>query len=195
MKILFIRHGETDWNKNHKIQGTTDIPLNNTGIKTSKESGIKLNKFNIAHAYASPLSRAIQTCKLMLEGSNFKDIEIKIDERVKERAFGNLEGFSFDEYFEAIKNNKDEGVETEVEVFNRVKNFFKECYLKHKDETIAVVSHGGCIRLFLQLENLIPSREIIKTNPEYSKYKSIHNNSIHEIEYDGSSFILKNFDI
>ena len=70
MKILLVRHGETDFNKNKLIQGHSDIVLNKTGKEQAIDAGQKITDFNIDAAFSSPLKRALETAHLMLKNSN-----------------------------------------------------------------------------------------------------------------------------
>ena len=194
MKILLIRHGETDWNKNTKIQGTTDIPLNDNGIETSLKSGKKLSEYKIDYVYSSTLDRAYKTAIHMLKGANL-NLDITKDKRLIEISFGKYEGISFDEFRNLKKEEKQQHIEDENITHLRLKNFLTEAFLKHKNQTIMVVTHGGCIRTLLQKEKLIPSREEINSNEQYHIYRRILNNSIHELEFDGTNFKLIKFSL
>ena len=70
MKILLVRHGETNYNKNRLIQGHSDIELNETGRNQATSAGEKLSDHNIDYAFSSPLKRAVETARLMLDNSN-----------------------------------------------------------------------------------------------------------------------------
>lgn len=72
MLIYIVRHGETDWNKEHKVQGAVDIPLNKYGIHLAEEDGGRLGEYQICAAYSSPLSRAKKTAEGVLKGRNIK---------------------------------------------------------------------------------------------------------------------------
>lgn len=192
MKILFTRHGETEWNRQMRIQGTTNIPLNDTGRQNSKIAGEKLNVFDIVAVYTSQLDRAIETAKIMIDASKHTIPSSTIDERIVEKDFGKFEGFTFEEYAKVVDKSS---CEDEQVVYERVKSFFMDIYKKHPNDTIFVVSHGACIRLFLQHEKLIPARHSIKDEPELQKYKKILNNSIQEIDFDGQTFKLIQFDL
>ena len=73
MKIFIIRHSETNANMERRIQGQLDYPLNERGIFLAKETGKALDYIKFKKAFTSPLDRAYQTCKLILEYSNNKD--------------------------------------------------------------------------------------------------------------------------
>ena len=120
MKILLVRHGETDFNKNKRIQGHTDIPLNETGEDQAINAGSKISKYDVDAAFSSPLKRAKQTARLMLDNSknsSNKELEIITDDRLIEKYFGDFEGSTFEEYFSALESG--EGLET-VELEERV---------------------------------------------------------------------------
>ncbi len=89
MKLLLTRHGQTDWNVAGKVQGTTDIELNETGKKQAKKTGEKLLDYNIDVIIASPLKRAKRTAEIIRGNRN---IPILLDEGIKERCFGEFEG-------------------------------------------------------------------------------------------------------
>ena len=68
MKLYLARHGQTDWNLEHKAQGQVDIPLNDTGIKQAEELKDKLKSYDFDICYCSPLKRAIQTAEIAVDG-------------------------------------------------------------------------------------------------------------------------------
>ena len=98
MEIYLLRHGITVWNEQYKIQGESDIPLNETGRLMAVQTGEKLKEKGIVfdRVYSSPLIRAVETGKLVA-----KDAPLVTDERIKEMCFGRQEGHSIDELAEA----------------------------------------------------------------------------------------------
>ena len=89
MRLYFVRHGQTDWNKERRLQGQLDIPLNAFGELLAEKTGAGLKNIEFAVCYTSPLKRAERTAELILEGKETKIIE---DERIKEMSFGIYEG-------------------------------------------------------------------------------------------------------
>ena len=87
MKIYLIRHGETSWNTLGRLQGRTDIELNENGIRLAKITGEKLKDVHFDLAIASPLKRAYETAGLVLGDRN---IPILTDERIEEISFGTV---------------------------------------------------------------------------------------------------------
>ena len=92
MKLYIIRHGQTDWNRARRLQGRTDIPLNEWGRRVAEltREGLKDVAFDMA--FTSPLIRAKETAEIILGDRNVPIIE---DERIIEVNFGAYEGESF----------------------------------------------------------------------------------------------------
>ena len=89
MVLYFIRHGETSWNVEGKMQGQTDIPLNENGIRLAQETAEGMKEIPFDLCITSPLSRARQTAEIVLGGRKVPIIE---DARIEELSFGNWEG-------------------------------------------------------------------------------------------------------
>lgn len=145
MKILLTRHGQTDWNVQRRIQGKTDIELNNIGIMQAEETRKKLLNYDIDYIISSPLKRAKKTAEIIGKGRN---IPIIIDERIEERAFGEFEGktrneMDFSLLWNYRVNKKFEKAESVGEVFNRVNNFLENLKEEYPDKTVLLVTHGG----------------------------------------------------
>jgi probable phosphoglycerate mutase len=81
MKIYLLRHGETSWNREHRLQGITDVPLNGVGVWQSRRLSRWFQKPNLAAIISSPLRRAQDTARI-LSGST--RCPIIIDERLRE---------------------------------------------------------------------------------------------------------------
>lgn len=88
MKLYLVRHGETSWNIGRKVQGQTDIPLNETGVRQAEKVREELKDEVFGVCYCSPLMRARRTAEIVVDGR----VEIVIDDNLKERGFGELEG-------------------------------------------------------------------------------------------------------
>ena len=89
MRIILARHGETDYNKNKLVQGHTDIPLNEEGIRQGIAAGKKIEGYTIDVAYSSTLGRAFDTARYMLDNSNSeenkKDLDVAWQSRLSTR--------------------------------------------------------------------------------------------------------------
>ncbi len=153
MKLYIARHGQTDWNVEHKAQGHTDISLNDIGKKQAEQlrENIKGIKFDMV--YASPLRRAAETAQIAIGDRN----KIIYDDRLVERSFGDYEGKVINGWVEAtgydigdLKLNTNVGnVEPVKDVLARIKSFLDDIKAKHgNNETILVVAHGQVARGF-----------------------------------------------
>nr|MDQ3367012.1 histidine phosphatase family protein [Myxococcota bacterium] len=89
MHILLVRHGETEWNRDGRYQGRTDIPLSADGESQVRALGLRLAHVPITAAVASPLSRAKRTAEAVLTG---RTIELELDEGLVEISHGAWEG-------------------------------------------------------------------------------------------------------
>lgn len=154
MEIYIVRHGETLWNQGKRLQGSTDIELNENGRDLAIKTGVALKNTRIDVIYSSPLKRAYETASL-IRGD--RDISIITDDRIKELSFGHFEGESFSEllkddsltfkYFfkqPHLYVPADDG-ETLEHLIERAGNFMQEVIepLQSKYERIMIVAHGA----------------------------------------------------
>lgn len=93
MKIYLFRHGETDWNKERRLQGQSDIPLNAFGRELAVKTAEELREVPFGYAFSSPLGRALETAKIIM---GIREIPLVADERLMEMHFGEYEGSAFD---------------------------------------------------------------------------------------------------
>ena len=160
-KILYIfRHGETDWNKEGKMQYWTDIELNETGLQQATKNAEILKDKNIQHIYSSPLKRAYKTATILAPQ---KAKEIVVDERLIEMSFGEFERKTLSEianiypefktnFFEKTTQFKPQkGAESFEGLVERVGGFVESMRAfdrEHVDEdnVIFIASHGVAIR-------------------------------------------------
>ena len=94
MKIYIVRHGETEANEQGRLQGWSDDPLNELGIKLAEETGKAMKGLRFDAAFSSSLSRAHDTAEIILRESG-NDVPIQIDDRIKEICMGDFEGRKF----------------------------------------------------------------------------------------------------
>lgn len=87
--IYLLRHGQTDWNKIHKLQGVENVPLNETGRQMARDAHEAYKDIAFSCCYCSPLDRAKETAEIFLGD---RDIPVIIDEHFKEMNFGLYEG-------------------------------------------------------------------------------------------------------
>lgn len=164
MELYIVRHGETDWNKEKRIQGRADIQMNEAGRLQVENLAKTLSDIKFDQVYASPLKRAIETA-LVVSGKE----KVKIDERLIEIDFGQLEGVVYKDIDK--KNPKEvEGEllqirnffidpekytpvngETYASLLERVGTFLEEIKEEYKEgnKKILLVSHATCIHAML----------------------------------------------
>ena len=83
MKLYLVRHGQTDWNKEKRLQGQEDIPLNDFGRHLAKETGIGLRNVRFDLCFSSDLKRALETANLILDEGSSK-VPIIMDKRLEQ---------------------------------------------------------------------------------------------------------------
>ena len=155
-RILAIRHGETAWNVDGRMQGHLDIPLNDTGRWQAHRLALAISEENISAIYSSDLLRAYQTAQAIAAGSGQS---IQIDVALRERCFGEFEGLTFKEIdarwpVEAERwrlRDPDflpEGGES-LRVFDaRCVEAITRLASAHPGQTIVLVAHGGVMDCF-----------------------------------------------
>lgn len=145
MKLIFVRHGETAYNKLSKRLGWLDEPLNEVGLKQAEELADQIeNNFDII--FSSPLKRASKTAEIIARKFNKK---VVFSEYLKERNFGSLAGTVWKEgEKESIKyDDRPHGGESVEDVKTRLGKFLDELKSYYANKTVLVVTHGGIIKL------------------------------------------------
>ena len=148
MRLLVIRHGQTDWNLQKKMQGSADIPLNGTGLEQAAQARNALSQREYDAIYCSPLTRAKQTASVVNGGSLSG---VRIDQRLKERDYGEFEGtpkssFDYDAFWAYGKDLKYRKAENVRDFFARVYSFLDDLRAAHPEETVLVVCHAGVLK-------------------------------------------------
>ena len=95
-RFFFIRHGETDWNREFRYQGSSDTELNAEGAEQARRTGLRLSGIVPARVYTSPLKRARRTAEIIME-NNSGDVAIDLRDDLREISFGSWEGFTASE--------------------------------------------------------------------------------------------------
>lgn len=144
--ICFVRHGETSWNVLKKIQGRTDIPLNEVGIKQAIDCKEYLSKLNWNVIVSSPLKRAIQTAEIINESLN---LPLIIMEQFIERNYGTVEGLTLEERKSLKSDFHCPKQESREELIQRVLAGMNALHNQYKNQRIIVVAHGGVINSLL----------------------------------------------
>ncbi len=150
-RIIAVRHGETAWNVDTRIQGHLDIPLNDTGLWQARQLGRALADEPVAAIYASDLRRAHATAQAVADATG---APLATDVRLRERAFGLMEGRTFREIEAELPEQarrwrqrdpdfEPEGGESLLTFRERITAATHALARRHPGELIALVAHGG----------------------------------------------------
>jgi broad specificity phosphatase PhoE len=136
--LLLVRHGETDWNAEGRLQGHTDRPLNDYGRRQAQELAERLAGEGADAIYASDLKRATETAEIV--GARL-GLPVVIDADLREKNWGNWEGLTGDERVLV----EFEG-ESTADHRDRVLRAVRRIAGRHPGQRIVVVTHGGSLR-------------------------------------------------
>ena len=161
MMLYIVRHGETDWNRQKKVQGHTDIPLNEYGRHLAEETAEGMKDIPIDIGYTSPLKRARETAEIILKGRN---IPLLDEPRIQEIGFGICEGIhtgtqekepgsdEFNLFFtDTASYIPPEGAESVEELYERTGQFLEELCGRRElgDKNILISTHGAAMTALL----------------------------------------------
>lgn len=153
MNLYFVRHGETEHNKNQCYYGSIDVDITEKGVLQAQKGAKKLKNINFNKVYISELKRAGQTANIFMEG---RQVELIRDKRINEINFGEFEGKSHEEIKEFYsdewklwcddwKGFTPPGGECYTQFYDRIKSFMDDI-LKLDEDNVLIVTHGGVIR-------------------------------------------------
>ncbi|MGN0419748.1 MAG: histidine phosphatase family protein [Acetatifactor sp.] len=170
MIVYLMRHGETDWNKERRLQGRSDIPLNAFGMELAEKTAEGMKEIPFDRAFSSPLDRAYTTARIVIGD---RPVEVVKDDRLQEICFGPSEGQCFDRakqdpthslhnfFCHPGEYHPVDGAESFAEARARAKEFFDECIfpLEGTCENVLVVAHGALNRSILNAIAGIPDSD------------------------------------
>ena len=162
-QLLLIRHGETAWNAEHRIQGQLDIPLSPLGVLQSARLAECLANEPIDAVYSSGQSRAWLTAAPLAVRLG---LEVIAEPRLRERSFGIFEGLTLDEVAERYPPEfkkwrerdpawRPEGGESGQQLIDRVLSAVSDIGIKHPSQTVVLVSHGGVLDVLYRAARLL----------------------------------------
>jgi broad specificity phosphatase PhoE len=157
LRLLVVRHGETDWNRARRYQGWQDTPLSETGRSQAEAVGRLLAGERLAAVWSSPLARARDTASII---AGKQELSVREAPAFKEMHFGDWEGLTTAEvsarYPALYQNWRDTphlvvvpGGEALSEVQKRVLAGLVELRAAHDGETICLVAHGISARILI----------------------------------------------
>jgi probable phosphoglycerate mutase len=153
VRICFIRHGETDWNVAKRIQGQTDIPLNETGHGQALAMAFNAAHYNFSAIYSSDLSRAYDTAQMVAAR---RGLDVKTVPHLRERHYGIFQGITADEgaksFPEAYAHYRARDLDYDFETGESLNRFAERVGIAidnltrhHSGQTIAAISHAGVL--------------------------------------------------
>lgn len=153
MRLLLVRHGETEWNREGRYQGHTDVELSTTGLWQAERLCDRLAEQRIDAVYSSDLKRALQTAQIITSKHNLAVIPCK---ELREIDFGELEGMTFDE----IQRHYPDwgGMSSDVslprgenlsQLTARIELFVSRLVEHSGDRIVLVVAHGGSLQVLV----------------------------------------------
>ncbi len=192
MRIYLVRHGETDWNLEMRIQGQTDIPLNASGMDQAKECAMFFRDNTFDYVYSSALKRAIKTAEIIADGK----LPVKTYPELNERSFGTWETHLWSEIHQQNTGLREQWKligkhyqppqgESILEMATRVTRRFIEVVDQHSvNDSILIIAHGGPIKAMIGYAMGVD---------EYVAYNwlGIHNCGINVIDYESYDFKIE----
>jgi probable phosphoglycerate mutase len=175
--LHLIRHGQTDWNAEKRLQGHVDIPLNEAGKAEAQLVAQEFKGRSLSAIYSSPLQRAHGTAQII---NQHHQHEIKTYDALKEATYGSMEGVKVDEYRNKCKEVLPSfhhmtlrqllhfklvpEAESYFEVYQRVKPLLDEIIHNHLGEEVLIVSHGKLMgAIIAMLEHDVKAIQILNT--------------------------------
>lgn len=180
-RLILIRHGQTDLNKQRRYCGQNDAPLNDTGIWQAAETGAELACEEIDIMYTSDLPRASRTADII---SGHCKCDVVQSAELRELDFGKFDSMTYEELMELYPDvyrdwlldpvNK---VPPEGEPLDsmrrRVEGFIEFLYKHHAEQTVAVVTHGGPLKVIKIFLGLAVDEDFWKIGHGHGEYEII----------------------
>jgi len=193
LNLILVRHGETDWNHEQRIQGQLDIPLNKNGTKQARAVFSKLKKEPIDAIFSSDLTRAMETV------TPFKQLgfSINLDSNLRERSLGMLEGLCVKEAVELMPEDlrafqtrsyavTPKNSESMSAFEKRIRVFLSKISETYERGNILAVTHGGVIDVVWRIANNISPTDPVKP--------TVTNGSIHRLQLiNNGGVVIENF--
>ncbi len=191
--MIFVRHGQTEWNVEGRAQGHLDSVLTRQGRAQARAVGQRLKEVDISRLYSSDLGRARQTAELIAEHTGH---DIITNPRLREKSMGIFEGLTRPEmeekyleevtrYFTGDPDYIAPHGESEQQFFERNAACFEELSASHHGETILVVTHGGVLKNLFYF--------VIDLSLKSPRRHSLLNSSLNTVICDNGEWRIENW--
>lgn len=177
-----LRHGQTDWNIDLRLQGITDIPLNTTGIDQATKAAAVLTASDWDFVASSPLSRAKLTAEIVAKALAIP--EVQIEDLLLERSFGDAEGLTYQEWKREHPSGIPPQGETLGDLRDRAHLLLDRVLRQYRGTRVLAVSHGAMIRKLLR----VASNDQLPGAGE-----RIGNTSLNILIHDGSGWSVRSY--
>jgi len=162
--FIVVRHGETAWNAEGRIQGHLDSPLNEEGLAQALLVGERLRRESFTQLYSSDLGRALQTVQPIVDHSGQR---VRTDSRLRERNLGVFQGLTgpecerrFPEHYARFRARDPDyampGGESLRQLYERVSAAFTALAQEHAGDRLVVVTHGGVLDALYRFVQAVP---------------------------------------
>lgn len=173
LTLGLLRHGETDWNVASRLQGTSDIALNETGIAQAMTAAKAIDGSVWDLVIASPLIRALDTARMVSEANALG--EITIEPLLIERAFGEAEGLNYHEWKKQHDAHQSvAGGESLPDLEERANRLLAHLAKTYEGKRVLAVSHGALIR---KVVRIVSNRELPREGDRFA------NTSLTQLSY------------
>jgi len=190
IRVLAIRHGETAWNRDKRIQGQLDVPLNAVGEAQARRLAAALAGERIDVVYSSDLGRARQTAAALADRSGQA---LQLDPGLRERQFGIFEGLTWSEIAERWPEQSERwrrrdpefgaaGGETLADFNARSVAATERLLARHAGQTVVLVTHGGVLDCLYRAATRLPLQA--------ARTWTLGNAAINRLLYSDAGFIL-----
>jgi probable phosphoglycerate mutase len=190
-RTIAIRHGETIWNRDGRLMGNLDIPLNPNGVQQAEAVAERLARIEFHTIYSSDLSRAYDTARVIADKTGK---EIVRDPRLRERNAGVLQGLTkaerAEKHADIYQQQEEVGEEyvipegeSDGQMTRRVVECLEDIREKHPGETVVLVAHGGVLARLVQYTLGLSSMQ--------RRHVRAHNACICVFIHDGNRWILE----
>lgn len=181
--VGLLRHGQTDWNIDFRLQGITDIPLNETGLNQARVAATLIRREDWDFIASSPLTRARQTAEIVAKQLEID--EVAIEQLLLERSFGEAEGMTHEEWKLAYPDGSPPGGESLDVLRERAHLLLNRLLDVYRGTRVLTVSHGALIR---KLVSVVSKGELPLAGQRFG------NTSLSVIVHDQTGWHIENYD-
>ncbi len=190
MRLVLVRHGETIWNEEQRLQGATDVPLSERGRAQAARLAGRLAAEPFVAIYSSDLLRASETAAILAAAH---DLPVQHDPRLREQSKGIWEGLTWEEVearypdtierWQADRDAPPQGAEGVTTVADRVKNALDAIRTAHTDgDSVLLVSHGMALRTLICVA--------LGLDPLFGWHLRLDNTALSELCFDAEGAVL-----